>query len=164
MNDAQNAYTLFHNEFTCMYDTHFPIKECSMVYKTRKPWLSEGMKKQIKIKNRLYRRHLKTNIPEHLDLYKKFKNKLQGILYKSEKEYYEKLLKENENNLKKSWRILKEVINKKKNAKCCSKFMINNSLCSDKKQISCGFDNFFTNMDPLLLEKFPLMTVTLLYL
>ena len=41
VNDAQNAYTLFHNEFSSMYDAHFPIKECSIVYKTRKPWLSE---------------------------------------------------------------------------------------------------------------------------
>ena len=35
------------------------------------------------------------------------------MLRLAEKEHYEALLKENQSNLKNSWRILKEVINKK---------------------------------------------------
>ena len=56
------------------------------------------MKKQIKIKNRLYRRYTKSQNPELLELYQKFKNKLQGNMLKAEKDHYEKLLKENQDN------------------------------------------------------------------
>ena len=80
MNDAQQAYTHFHKVYTDLYNSCFPLKEIKSGYKTKKPWLSEGMKKQIKIKNRLYRRYKKTHNPEHEVLYKRFKNKLNGNL------------------------------------------------------------------------------------
>ena len=48
--DAQHAYTLFHNDFRHMYDTCFPVRIIKPGYKTRKPWLSEGMKNSIRIK------------------------------------------------------------------------------------------------------------------
>ena len=155
MNDAQQAYTHFHNVYSDLYNTCFPLKEIKSGYKTRKPWLSEGMKKQIKIKNRLYRRYKKTNNSDHEVLYKRFKNKLNGNLIKAEKEHYEKLFNANQNNLKKSWRILKEVINKKKISSSCSKFYINNQLCNDKNKIADGFNNFFINIGPTLARDIP---------
>ena len=48
--DAQNAYTAFYNEFSEVYNTCFPLKILKRGYKTRKPWLSDGMKTSIKTK------------------------------------------------------------------------------------------------------------------
>ena len=42
-NDAQNAYTAFHNEFFDVYNTCFPVKVFKWGYRNRKPWLSDGM-------------------------------------------------------------------------------------------------------------------------
>ena len=55
------------------------------------------------------------------------------MLRLAEKEHYEALLKENQSNLKNSWRILKEVINKKRQCILNSKFIINNNIVTDKK-------------------------------
>ena len=49
-----------------------------------------------------------------------------------EKEHYEALLKDNQSNLKNSWRILKEVIYKKKHTILNSRFIINNNIVTDK--------------------------------
>ena len=155
MNDAQQAYTHFHKVYTDLYNSCFPLKEIKSGYKTKKPWLSEGMKKQIKIKNRLYRRYKKTHNPEHEVLYKRFKNKLNGNLIRAEKEHYEKLFNANQNNLKKSWKILKEVLNKKKTSSSCSKFYINSQLSNDKNKIVDGFNNFFINIGPTLASNIP---------
>ena len=155
MDNTQDAYTSFHNEFINMYNNCFPLKEFKAGYKTRKPWLSEGMKRQIKIKNRLYRRYSRSKCPEHLLIYQKFRNKLQGNMLRAEKEHYEKILEENQGNLKKSWRILKEVINKKKSTMSCSKFFINNKLSSDKNKIADSFNNFFINIGPTLAQDIP---------
>ena len=48
--NVQNAYTMFYNEFCDVYNTCFPVKVFKQGYRTRKPWLSEGMKKSIKVK------------------------------------------------------------------------------------------------------------------
>ena len=53
--DPQQAYTTFYTEFNIMYDTCFPLRTIKPGYKTRKPWLSEQLKRAIKIKNRMYK-------------------------------------------------------------------------------------------------------------
>ena len=133
LDGPQEAYTAFHNEFITTYDDCFPIKTIKPGYKTRKPWLTEDLKKSIKTKNRLFRHQKKTKNPEHEMIYKKYRNRLNGMLHRAEKEHYANLLKEHQGNLKQSWKILKEVINKKKNSTSCSRFIINNTISTDKK-------------------------------
>ena len=85
--DAQSAYTLFLKDYTRMYNDCFPIKIIKPGYKTKKSWLSEELKKAIKIKNRLYRKSKKTRNPEHEAIYKKLRNKLNGIMAKAERDH-----------------------------------------------------------------------------
>ena len=113
------------------------------------------MQKAIKKKNRLFRRYKKSKNPEHEQIYKSFRNKLNGLLHNAEKDHYDQLLKKNQNNLKTSWRILKEVINKKKSTSSCSRFRINNRLISDNKSIANGFNSYFVNIGPTLASKIP---------
>ena len=60
--DAQKAYTTFYNNVYESYNSCFPLREFKQGYKTRKLWLSEGMKKSIKQKNRLYMKSKKNGI------------------------------------------------------------------------------------------------------
>ena len=62
------------------------------------------------------------------------------MMRNSEKDHYEKILKESQNNLKNTWRMLKEIINKKKSSKVCSKFILNNNVTTNKKAIADGFN------------------------
>ena len=153
--DPQAAYTTFHNSFTEIYNQCFPIRTFKHGYKNRKPWLTNGLKTSIKIKNRMYKRHRKTKNPEHEKAYKTYKNKLNRILTKAERDHYQSLLQQNQNNMKKSWRILKEVINKKKNTSSCSRFIVNNSITTDKKAIADSFNSFFVDIGPNLANKIP---------
>ena len=120
--DVQNAYTMFYNEFCDVYNTCFPMKIFKQGYRTRKPWLSEGMKKSIKTKNKLYKQYKKTGSIEHESVYKQYRNNLNKLLTAAERSHYETLFNETKDNLKKSWRILKQVINKKKYTSSCSNF------------------------------------------
>ena len=61
----------------------------------------------------------------------------------------------NKSNLRNSWRILKEVINKKKRSTVSSKFIVKNSVITDKKSVTNGFNTFFTNIGPTLANKIP---------
>ena len=140
-----------------MYDACFPIKMLKEGYRTRKPWLSEEMKRSIKVKNKQYKimHYKKSGNREDEMVYKKYRNTLNKILVEAERKHYESLLNENKSKLKKSWCILKEVINKKKASNTCSRFLVNGQITNDKKKIANGFNKYFINIGPNLANKIP---------
>ena len=62
----------------------------------------------------------------------------------AEKKHYEQRLEENKWNLKGFWRVLKDIIHKKKSVSSCSRFLINNKTTSDKQAVANGFNSFFS--------------------
>ena len=61
----------------------------------------------------------------------------------------------NNNNLKSSWRIMKDIISKDKSTSPCSRFYVNDSanITYNKKEID-NFHSFFINVGPNLGRKF----------
>ena len=82
-------------------------------YKTRKPWLTNGMKCSLKHKNKLYAHYKKYPSQSNKKLYEEYRNMLTRLLRRTERTYYDKLLIDDTNNMKKTWSIVKDVINKK---------------------------------------------------
>ena len=137
------------------YESSFPIKRKSSVYKSRKPWLSNGLIKSIKTKNQLYVKYLRRpTLTNHL-LYKQFRNKLNMLMRRVEREYYDKELLIHKNNLRKSWEIIKYVINKKKNIDLPDKFNIGDDMVTDKLEIAFNFNNFYVNIGKKLSNDIP---------
>ena len=93
-NDTQMSYSKFHEELREVYDACFPLNTFKQGYNTRKPWLTEAMKEQIKIKNRLYKMWKKSGKSDLESIYKRFRNKLNRFLKAAEKEHYAKLFEE----------------------------------------------------------------------
>ena len=87
--------------------------------------------------------------------YKQYSNKLNKLLSEAEKDHYEKRLNENRNNLRKSWRILKDAINQKKVTSSCSKFVVNGKTTTDKMKIANGFNQYFVNIGTTLASNIP---------
>ena len=83
------------------------------------------------------------------------KIKLHSLIRKTEREYYETLLKQYQYDLAKSWKVIKDVINKSKNAAISDKFIIQNKVVTDRKYISNHFNEFFTNIGSNLVENIP---------
>ena len=57
-----------------------------------------------------------------------------------EKDYYDKRFAMYKNNLRKSWALIKELINKKKVRDTFNTFVINEELTSDKVKIAEAFN------------------------
>jgi hypothetical protein len=80
-NDPKMAYDSFFNEFTSIYDSSFPLKKIkSSKLNSRKPWVTNGLLKSIKRKNKLYRKYLSFPTAQNETLYKACKNKLTKLL------------------------------------------------------------------------------------
>ena len=113
-NNPQDAFQMFSDCYRDTYDKCFPLRTIKCGYRTRKPWLSEGLKRSIQTKNKLYRQKQKSKRLEHEIIHKIYRNKLNKLLLMAETKLYEQRLEENKCNLKGSWRVLKEIIHKKR--------------------------------------------------
>ena len=149
--DPQVAYSLFHKEFTNLYSTSFPLRTIKLNYRNRKSWLTEDLKRNIKIKNDLYCKYSKRRTKQGELHYTQYRNKLTSILHKAEKQHYDNLFDANKNNIKKSWELISEIINKKKPQNIIPKFTDND----DDKSIADKFNRFFVNVGPSLASKIP---------
>ena len=85
--------------------------------------------------------------------YKQYKNKLTSILKFEEKNLYQRQIKDNKNNLRKVWAIIKEVINKNKNSRISDQFIINDKTETDPIRIAQGFNKYFANIGQSLASK-----------
>ena len=93
--------------------------------------------------------------------YKMNSNRLTRPDKIAERKYYADLLESNKSNLKKTWDILKTIINKKKVHKVNENFKLSDdSITSDKKVISENFNNFFVNVGYNLAKRIPNVNVS----
>jgi hypothetical protein len=153
--DPNEAFSLFHDKITTIYNNCFPIRKVKIGYKTKLIWLSEDLKQMIKMKNKLYFKFKKYPSVENEYVYKNYRNRLNKLLKNAEREYYNNLLMENKINTKKKWSIIKEVINKKRISKYPQYFNINGSLTDDKSKIANAFNKYFNSIGNNLAKKIP---------
>ena len=77
-------YDTFLKTLTDIYDANFSICEYILKDKDIKyPWISKGLKKSSKTKQRLYIKFLETKTPEDESKYKNYKSLFEKIKKKS---------------------------------------------------------------------------------
>jgi hypothetical protein len=159
-NDAQYAFTIFHKEFYNIYTNCFPLTKTKIGYKTKHKWLTSALKTSIKRKNYLFHKMKRHPNANNIDNYKKYRNKLSKILREAERKYYNTQLEDNKQNVKRSWKILKDIINRKKTNNYPDSFFINNNKIDDLKKVTKAFNKYFTEVGPTLARKIPTCNVS----
>ena len=84
-----------------------------------------------------------------------YRNKLNHLIRKAERKYYQDMLLENKSNLKKSWQILKGIINKRKYRSAVQEFDSNGTIIKDGEQIPNKFNKLFVNVGSNLSRAIP---------
>ena len=78
------------NKFTSIYDSSFPLKKIkSSKLNSRKPWVTNGLLKSFKRKNKHYRKYLSFPTAQNEKLYEAYKNKLTKLFKNAKRVYYE---------------------------------------------------------------------------
>ena len=153
--DPQECYTIFFKKISMAYEASFPIKRFVTSYKNRKPWLTEGIKIAIKKKNALWVKS-KMYPSSHLNIqYNSYKQYLQRITRKAERDYYDTIFQENKSDIVKSWKIIRNIINNKKNSNKNEIFRIDNEDVTDEQTIANKFNAFYVNIGPTLARNIP---------
>ena len=109
------SYNSFIDTFKSLYDKTFPIVEFKVKTKTLlNPWFTRGFDKSSRVKQKLYDRYLKSRSDMDRTAYLTYKNlfeKLKTRLNRNITNLYCKNIKETQKN---TWKILKELLGKKK--------------------------------------------------
>ena len=131
-NLCQAIFHIFSETLKGIFHDAFPLIKDKQCYRNILHWLTQGLKNAIKHKNKLYKISVKYDSSFNRITYTLYMNNLTTILRKPEKGYYKCLLETSKNKLKKTWFIIKSVINNCKPSKLNESFLYNNSVITDK--------------------------------
>ena len=110
--------------------------------------------KPIKTKNKLYKKHLQVPTVDNASLYKRYKNKLNDTLRLAKRRYYEKKLEDAKSNTHATWKILNEVLNRKKSRPQLNTiFKSDGQEISDPVEVADRFCSYFSSIGPNLAKK-----------
>ena len=156
--DPNTAYDKFVSTYNHIYETCFPLKTLTRKKGklATKPWITKGFVASIKNKSKLYKEFLRNPTPDNEYKYKKFKNKLNYLLKMSKRNYYDSKFESAKGNLRSTWKLLNQVINRKSKTKILpTTFIHNGNEIRDPLAIANKFCEFFTNVGPSYAKKLP---------
>lgn len=100
------------------------------------------------MKHKLYKKCLKIPSTNNLLIYKKYRNKLNLTIRIGKKKYYKDKFMEAHKNVKETWSLINEVINRRKTQ--TMKTFRRRVEISDPVEIAEHFDDYFVNVSPNL--------------
>ena len=122
-----------------------------------KPWITKGLLKSIKHKNKLYKIMLKENTPENAQQYKKYRNKLTHIKELAKKNYYEELVGKNSHDSGILWKTINDIVKfKRKSSSSPRQILTTNGKTNSPAKISKGFNDYFTSIANSLAADIPI--------
>ena len=149
-------FDIFYNTLYNIYNQFFQIK--TKVLHSRmhfSPWMSSGLIKSVKEKNRLFKLYQLKIIS--YSRYSSYSNRLKTVIKAAKKSYYENYFSNFKQNLKKSWETINTLTNMKKRTPLSKKtsLLIDGVVTNDSKRVANDFNSFFTNIASTLDEKLP---------
>ena len=144
--------------FDKIYNECIPIvnKKHKITSLNKKPWITPALITSAKQKNNLYSIWMKTKKTKSeadLNKYKLSENKFIKIMKLSKKQYYSDCFQKLEGDIKGTWHLLKNIMNKNHNPDSINEILVNGVKITDPNQIADNFNDFFVNVGPNLAKK-----------
>ena len=143
---AENIYSFFDKSFKTLYDKWF-IK----IHKSsgnnsllRSDWISIGVAKSSDTKNRLYDIWVMNKTRVNWNKYVDYKRVFDAIRSKEKFDYFDKCLKANQYDLKKTWKLINGLLGRKRS---------NRLLAFPNQDAAHNFNSYFVNIANDLLLK-----------
>jgi hypothetical protein len=153
------AYNRFILDYTQLLDEKIPCKTVRFKkYQHKKePWLTNGLLRSVKTKDRLYKTYLKTTNPASKYLaevkYKQFRNLLNKLIRLAKCTHVHQTFENCKNNIKLTWKNIGNLLSKSVDKSEFPKsFQHNNSTISSPKEVSDAFNNFYVSIGPTLAQ------------
>ena len=116
-NDVNNSTEKFFSKMSAIIDKHMPIRKLSAKENKQRltPWITPTIISKINIKNKLYKKFIKSKNRETKHQFTQIKNEITSLTRKSKEEYYKKYFEKHDKNSKKYGMALRKLSTLSKN-------------------------------------------------
>ena len=152
------AYNKLLETIQIPFNMAFPLKTKTIKkkYIKHQPWMTAGLLQSTIQKSKLLKLKLNKPTEENLNNYKKYNREYNKLKRLVKSTYYTEKIEEHKHDMKKTWTILKEAINKhQNNSSLPNMFNLNNELTTDTNQIAHAFNEFFSNIGQKVSQDVP---------
>ena len=119
-----------------------------------KPYITRNIKELIKEKHKMQRLYNKFPIT-YGKQYKHLRNRVNSQIRAAKANYFKTVLRNNTNNCKQTWKVINELLGRKRYANLPNEFIYNDIKFTDPVSIANQFNNYFVNAGIELSERFP---------
>ena len=157
-NDAQSAYNEFFNLFHNLYSLQFPLKTVRFNQNVNclEPWMSPALLISRTHKLKLASLNARTPCVLTNSTYKTYRNCYNLTLRAAKKMFFESKLNANQNNLKKTWEILRSAINSGgQKREPISELFVHGINHTDPVSIANVLNLFFTTAPQKIVDELP---------
>ena len=156
--DVNALFNSFYSNLSNIVDKHVPLKKLQKKENKfmSKPWITPAIKVSIGIKNNLYKNYLKTRSLYFHSKFKFYRNKLNHLLRISKRMYYKDFFNNNINNMKNTWKGIRQIVNLKPlSCHAPTKIIKDNIELVEGKSVADAFNDFFANIGGKLANSIP---------
>ena len=157
--DVDSSYDMFYNILHDKLDSNMPPKkEQPKNYKKspRLPWISKAVLRSINRKNDLYYKYKLEKTDQSKKKYRSYKNILTNIIRVEKKNYFVTRLELCKNDMKNTWKIIKEAMNLNNDKSKIDKIKSNDVIIEDPTNIADIFNTYFSSIGDNLSSNIPL--------
>ena len=144
-NDVNVMFDTFYSRLSNIIDRHIPIKKLSAkeIKQLSKPWITSGIRRSIRIKNKLYKRFIKTQSAYYHTKFKLYRNKLNHLIKISKVNYYRRYFSSNTTHIKNIWKGIKQIlVLKPLSNNIPTKLLVSNNEITDTYHMANSFNDF----------------------
>ena len=141
-------------------DKHLPTKIVKFNRKKHKraKWMTNGILKSINTKDKLYKNLVKMDMEDVQYTRLKaefihFKNTLRRSINAAKRLYYLRTFALYRNDIKQTWSVIKDTLQKKLHSAPSNKFILNNATITDPDEIANEFNKYFINIGRALSDE-----------
>ena len=157
ISSPHELYDKFVTKFENVVDEFAPMRKASRKEnKLRcRPWLTRGLLKSIRIKNKTYNNLREKPDTSQSHKYKIYRNLLNRLIKQAKVDYYHNVLKDNKNNSKKVWNIVNELVYNRKQKNSGPTKILTDTGCTitDPQAIAEEFNKFFVSVGKRMAAK-----------
>ena len=154
--DVNEAYKLFLEKIHNYLDRNIPKEKNKNKSKTpRNPWITRGILRSIKKRNKLYKINLENPSQNNLTKYKNYRNKLTSIIRASKQLYFSRRFENTRGNMSATWKNIHDVLGKSKHMNLNRTYHNGDRVYDNPEDIVNGFNDYFANVGKEQASKIP---------
>ena len=119
------------------------------------PWLTKGIQKSLKVRNKLYKKYLAKRDKFWYVKYKHYEKTIRRLARISKTKHYKEYFYNHLKNAKMIWSGINEIIHNKKSKDSDIFLDDNGNILTDQKKVANKFNLFYKNVASNLVEKLP---------